>query len=71
MAEYINLLGAEDVRSAGNRMASAAEDMNRAAGTIAESLERHQRFMDDWLDRLNATLTDRISDIGVTMGPLA
>lgn len=40
MNEYITLLGAEDVRKAGSQMASAAEDMLRAANIISESNQR-------------------------------
>ena len=71
MSNYVNLLGAEDVSRAGSRMSDAASEMSRAASSIAHSLECHQRFMDDWLARLDATLQDRISDLGVTMGPQA
>lgn len=69
MSNYVTLMGAEDVRSAGNRMASAADEMQRAAANMAHAFEQHQRFLDDWLERLNGTLSDRISDLGVTMGP--
>lgn len=56
MAEYINLLGAEDVSRAASQMSSAASDMQRAADSISYSLEAHQRFMDDWLLRLQGVL---------------
>lgn len=49
---YVTLLGAEQVQSAASTMARAAEDMNRAASTISAAFEQHQRFMDDWLQRL-------------------
>ena len=52
MSEYIHLIGAEDVRTAGCTMQSAANDMNRAASNVEDSLERQRRFMDDWLMRL-------------------
>lgn len=58
MAEYVTLLGAEDVCRASSQMSSAASDMQRAADSIAYSLEMHQRFLDDWLMRLQATITD-------------
>ena len=60
MSEYIHLIGAEDVRSAGHNMASAASDMNRAASNFESVFERHQRFMDDWLQRLENILEDKI-----------
>lgn len=51
MADFINLIGAEDVRAAGNTMRSAADTMGSAAGSFTWALEQHQRFMDDWLQR--------------------
>lgn len=56
MAEYVTLLGAEDVRSAGNAMRSAADDMRSAASSIDSTLDRHQRFLDDWLQRFEAAI---------------
>ena len=52
MADYVTLMGAEQVAGAARMMASAADDMNRAAGNVDSALERHQRFLDDWLMRL-------------------
>ena len=63
MSEYIHLVGAEDVRSAGSRIASAAADMNRAAGHIDETLQRHERFLDDWLARLGETLKELVINL--------
>lgn len=60
MSEYIHLIGAEDVRSAGHQMACAASDMNRAASNFESVFEGHQRFMDDWLQRLENVLEDKI-----------
>lgn len=56
MAEYVHLLGAEDVRAAGNAMRSAADDMRQAASSIDSVLERHQRFLDDWLIRFTEAM---------------
>ena len=56
MTDYVTLMGAEKVESAGYTMRSAAEQMQRAASSIDESLARHQRFLDDWLTRLEAAL---------------
>lgn len=61
MAEYMTLMGAEDVRAAGNRMSSAAEEMRRAAGQIDEALRRHEMFLSDWLQDFSTTL-ERIKD---------
>lgn len=62
MAEYVTLIGAEDVSRAGSRMLDAAAEMHRAAATIDTALERHRQFMDDWLSRLDGTLQDRTHD---------
>lgn len=67
MAEYMHLIGAEDVRSAASTMSSAASEMSRAASSISYSLEAHQTFLNDWLVRLEGMLSDRISDLGQTM----
>jgi hypothetical protein len=49
---YVTLLGAEQVQSAAHTMSSAAAEMDRAARNMAYAFESHQRFMDDWLMRL-------------------
>ncbi len=71
MSQFVTLLGAEAVSRAACRMESAAAEMNRAASYFESVFERHQHFMDDWLTRLDGTLQDRISDLGVTLGPMA
>lgn len=68
MSEYIHLIGAEEVRRAGSSMRSAASDMIRAASTIDESLHRHQRFLDDWLMRLEAILQEHFKSNDDTCG---
>jgi len=67
MSEYIHLIGAEQVQSAANAMRSAADDMQRAANQISESMLAQQRFLDDWLSRLDGTLSDRVHDMGQTL----
>ena len=56
--QYVTLMGSEQVQSAANRMVSASEEMRRAASTIDEALSRHQRFLEDWLQRYETILTD-------------
>lgn len=56
MAEYVTLMGADDVRNAGHRMSGAADTMRSAAGNIDDALRRHQQFMDDWLQRFEAAI---------------
>ena len=53
---YTTLLGAEQVQSAAHTMSSAAAEMERAARNIAYAFENHQRFMDDWLMRLQEVM---------------
>ena len=55
----IYLQGSDDVRSAASIMSSAASEMQRAAANISGALEQHQRFMDDWLYRLEAALAQK------------
>lgn len=56
MSEYMTLVGAEDVSRAGSRMESAANEMSRAASNIDHIMERHQRFLDDWLCRFEEVM---------------
>ena len=52
MSEFMQLLGAESVLHAAQRMAEAAREMSGAAGRIEYALQQHQRFLDEWLSRL-------------------
>lgn len=60
MSEYMHLIGAEQVQSAANVMRAAADEMSRAATSIEYTMQQHQRFMEDWLQRLEAA-AERIS----------
>jgi hypothetical protein len=55
MSEYITLLGAEDVSRAGRQMASAADDMLRAASIISESNDLFIRRFDELVTRMEQT----------------
>lgn len=59
MADYITLLGAEQVQSAASTMRSAADDMRSAASTIEYALHQHQQFLDDWLMRLQQVMSEQ------------
>lgn len=59
--EYIHLMGAEQVQSAGNTMRSAADTMERAASNIDGALYRHQQFLEDWLQRLAEVMEQRVT----------
>jgi hypothetical protein len=54
--EHIYLQGSEAVSNAASSMRGSAEQINRAATNIDGSLSQFQRFMDDWLQRLEAVL---------------
>lgn len=58
MADYITLLGAEDVQRAANSMRQAADDMQRAANLYQESTYQQQQFMNDWLIRFEQALKE-------------
>jgi hypothetical protein len=58
MSEYIHLIGADDVRSAGHQMACAASEMSQAASSFDSVFERQRRFMDDWLQRFESVLEE-------------
>lgn len=51
MSGSIYLHGSEDVQNAGYNMSSAAEQMQRAAASIEESLVRHQQYLDGFMLR--------------------
>lgn len=46
------LVGSEQVQAAGYQMKEAASSMHGAANNMEHVLLQHQRFMDDWLMRL-------------------
>lgn len=54
--DNIYLVGSDDARSGGNTMREAAQQMNNAASSIQFAFENHQRFLDDWLQRLEHIL---------------
>lgn len=50
------LIGSDDVLAGGRMARDAGNDMERAASTIQSTLESHQRFMVDWLQRFEAAV---------------
>jgi hypothetical protein len=56
--DFVSLLGSEDVARAGYAMRDAADSINRAASNFQATLEQHQRFMEDWLQRLEQILRE-------------
>jgi hypothetical protein len=68
MAEYMHLIGAEQIGQAGRNIQSAADTILSAASSMDHSLMAHQRFLDDWLARLDDTLSNRIQQLSVVTG---
>ena len=58
--EFIQLVGTEEVRSAGYTMRQAAEQMANVSSNMQITLEAHQRFLDDWLLRFEHMLNERV-----------
>lgn len=53
------LIGSDDVKRAARDINTSAEEIKLAASTISYALERHERFMEDWLGRLEAVMNTR------------
>ena len=51
MAEFVTLIGADDVARAGSAMREAAAEITRAASAIEYAMSQHQRHIEDWLAR--------------------
>lgn len=56
MAEYVTLMGAEDVRRAAHTISSAAADMRQAASSLDNSLHHLRVYLDEWLLRFEQAL---------------
>ena len=56
--ENIYLVGSEDVYRASNNMREAADTLNRAVGNLDDVFFRQQRFMEDWLAKLEQILVE-------------
>lgn len=51
MADYVTLMGAEQVQNAGIAMRGAAESMGRAASQIDDATMRHTRALEELVSR--------------------
>ncbi len=74
----VHLMGADSVERAGSSIANAATELSRAAEKMMDSaskiaqvhrdmeftLMNHQRFMNDWLDRFDGVLEDKLPPSG-------
>lgn len=52
----VNLIGAEQVNTAGHRMLVAAEQMANVSANMQTVFSQHQRFLDDWLLRFETVI---------------
>jgi hypothetical protein len=57
--DFVTLLGAEDVKQAGYDIKAAASEIKLAMGFFEEALQMHERFLTDWLEQLEAALTEK------------
>ncbi len=53
MADYITLLGADDVRSAGHTISRASDEMHSAASYIASALQEHNSMFAETMHRFS------------------
>ncbi len=58
MNEYVTLLGADDVKSAGHNISSAADTIRSAAGDLEMSVHRCRELGHELLDRLEGILRE-------------
>lgn len=63
-SDFVTLLGAETVGSAASLMSNAADRMQQAARDMEYAYSNHQRFMNDWLDRLGSLLEEQLPKEG-------
>lgn len=64
MLETILLIGADEVRSAGNTIANAADSMRQTQNWQTEEMQRHRIFLDEWLARFEAVLERQLNAVG-------
>lgn len=60
MADYVTLMGAEDVSKAGTAMRSVAQDISNSVSNLDVILMQNRVFMDDWLARFEYTVNQLI-----------
>lgn len=71
MGDYVTLIGAEDVRNAGHRIAEAAQQMSGAASYMDDALRQNRIWMDEWLARFEAAVEKLAAPRVFTPGPRA
>jgi hypothetical protein len=65
MADYVTLMGAESVQTAGYVMREAANTMSSAASTISNTPDQLQRVLDNFMDRFTEQI-DRLEKLNAT-----
>ena len=68
MSDFIHLIGAEDVRSAGHRMAEAAQKMSEAASTMDYAVEKLRGILDEFLWRFEEIVNKPAPEKGTEEG---
>ena len=58
MAEFVTLLGAEEVTRAAHTMSDAATRMCQAAASIDDAVRRNELFLTNWLVELREVLAE-------------
>lgn len=56
--DSIYLQGSEDVLRASRSMSSSADAIQSASNNLSQSLYDHERFLTEWLDRLESILKE-------------
>lgn len=56
MSEYIHLIGTEEIARGANNIVAAAREISSAVSYLDSVINRHQQFMDQWLDRLERAM---------------
>lgn len=59
MSDFVHLVGAEAVQSAGREIATAANTIARAASNMDECLQRHLNRFEELVQRLEALAAQR------------
>lgn len=57
--DHVLLIGADDVRSAGNTISSAADTMRQAASTFDGAVDRLVRALDDHATRIEQAMESK------------
>jgi hypothetical protein len=72
MSDYVTLMGSEEVSRAGSRIAGAAGDMQRAADTMDNALERFGRAQEEHAGRMELILDKFLAEfreiVGTSLG---